>query len=130
EWMGKDGALEQVEKIGGNRGEGGKFGGWKAVTPKHNALMDAITASPCHIIATLRAKTQYGMEAVEENGRSKNKVIKYGVGAIQREGAEYEFDIKLDMDLSNTATVDKTRCPALRGRVFPEPGRELIEIVK
>lgn len=47
-WDGVSGALELVDKKGGNR-----FTAWKDVTPLHRRMIDAILRSPCHIIATM-----------------------------------------------------------------------------
>ncbi|SKB01142.1 AAA domain-containing protein, partial [Caloramator quimbayensis] len=57
-WAGTDGALELADKNSIKYG-GNKFAAWRDITPLHNKLIEAIISSPCHIIATMRAKTQY-----------------------------------------------------------------------
>lgn len=51
-WAGKGGILEMVDNAG-QGGKGNSFTNWGKVTPKHNALIDAILASPMHIICTM-----------------------------------------------------------------------------
>ncbi len=62
-WEGKEGALELVDRAGGNR-----FTAWKDVTPMHRRMVDAILNSPCHVIVTMRAKTEYVLEP-DEHGK-------------------------------------------------------------
>lgn len=102
-WNGPGGILSIVNQ---------NFGKWKDVQPIEQAFIEAIVSSPIHIIATMRAKTQY---EVEKDDRGKPTPKKVGMGAIQREGMEYEFDIAAMMDVQNTITIEKTRCSALQG---------------
>jgi hypothetical protein len=113
-WAGKGGALEMVDNA--SRGEGGKFGAWRSVTPEHNLMVDTLIRSPLHVIATMRSKTEYVME-----GKTVRKV---GLQPVQRDGMEYEFDIVGDMD-DATLTIGKTRIPALKGTTIYQPGAEL-----
>lgn len=103
-WNGPGGILSMVNQ---------NFGKWKDVQPIEQAFIEAIVSSPIHIIATMRAKTQYEVEKDEKTGKPAPK--KVGMGAIQREGMEYEFDIAAMMDVQNTITIEKTRCSALQG---------------
>src|SRR5262245_61668408 len=41
-WMGKDGALEQVDRIAKRSQTGNTFGAWRDVTPQHNAMIEAM----------------------------------------------------------------------------------------
>jgi hypothetical protein len=125
-WMGKDGALEQVDKAS-KRYQGSTFAAWRDVTPHHNALVDAFVRCKAHLIVTMRAKTDY---VVEKNKEGKNTVRKVGLAPIQREGLEYEFDIVGDMDLDNNFIVTKTRFKDLNGAVINKPGKELALSIK
>jgi hypothetical protein len=91
--------------------------------------VQAILRSDLHVIATMRSKTSYAMDEVIEDGRKRTKVVKQGMAPIQRDGFEYEFDVFIDMDIDNNAIVTKTRCPALTGKVFPSPRRDVAEIL-
>lgn len=120
-WQGTDGALEQVsrkEAKGGN-----SFTAWKDVTPQQSRMIDAILRSPCHVIATMRTKTEYVLE--EQTNASGKKVMvpkKVGVAPIQRQGVEYEFDVVCDLDQAHTLYVSKSRCPGIADAVAHKPG--------
>ncbi len=87
EWSGSGGCLEIHANLGG------KFQDWKSVTPRHNAFVDKILTSSCHVITTVRRKQEYGM--VQEGGRS--KVEKLGTAEQTRDGFEYELDINFEI---------------------------------
>lgn len=121
-WAGKGGILEEAD----NRG--GKFQAWKQLTPMQHSLVDAMLDYPGHIIVTMRSKMSYEVSTEEgKNGKKETKVEKLGLAPIQREGMEYEFDVILDMSISNVATVTKSRCIALAGQAIPKPGQKLAE---
>ncbi len=125
-WIGKEGALELVDRAAKRSQSGNTFAAWRDVTPLHNALVDAILQSNCHIIATMRAKTEY---AIEEDNRGKKVPRKIGLAPVQRDGLEYEFDVVADMDVDNNMIVSKTRCPALHGQVYAKPGENVAKIL-
>jgi len=82
-------------------------------------MVDELITSPCHIICTMRTKTDY-QEQVDSNGKKKR--VKIGLAPVQREGLEYEFDLVGYMDEDNTFAVDKTRCPAYSQKAYTKPG--------
>lgn len=129
-WMGKDGALELVDRAKQRQKTENSFTAWRDVTPLHNALVDAILRSKLHVIGTMRSKTEYVMEEVERNGRKFTQPRKVGLAPIQRDGLEYEFDVIGDMDLDNRLVVGKTRCPAIAGGVYHEPGEQFASILR
>jgi len=123
-WFGKGGALEMADnasKKGGNR-----FTAWRDVTPEQNKLVEAILSAPMHLIATMRAKTEY---ALEQNEKGKMVPKKVGMQAIQKDSIEFEFDVVADMTTENDFIVSKTRCPALSNKVFNKPGQEVADIL-
>lgn len=115
-WMGKGGLLDQADA------KGGRFDAWKTLTPQQHALVDAILSYPGDVIATLRTKTEY---VVEQNERGKSAPRKVGTAPVQKENIEYEFDIAGSLDMENTLTIDKSRCPALSGAVIRKPGADV-----
>jgi cytidylate kinase len=127
-WMGKDGALEQVDKAAARTQAKNNFTAWREVTPMHNALVDAILQSRMHVIVTMRVKTEYVMEKDERSGKTAPR--KVGLAPVQRDGLEYEFDVVADLDLDNQFIVSKTRCPALRGEVFKEANGQVSSILR
>jgi hypothetical protein len=126
-WMGKDGALEQVDKVAKRTQSTNTFAAWREVTPLHNALVEAIVGARLHVIVTMRAKTEYVMET---NEKGKQVPRKIGLAPVQRDGLEYEFDVVGDMDNDNNLIVSKTRCKPLRGGVFHQPGADVAAILK
>lgn len=111
-WVGKDGALDMVDK------KGGQFGAWKDVTPLHRRMVDAIIHSPMHVLCTLRTKTDY---VVEQNERGKSVPRKVGLAPVQRDGLEYEFDVYGTIDLEHSIRVTKSRCSAMQDAYQPKP---------
>jgi len=123
-WMGKDGALDQKDQITARSTSGNSWTAWRDVTPKHNALVNAMLSSPMHIIATMRSKMEYAQNTV--NG--KTTIDRLGMAAIQREGMEYEFTCCGDLDLTHTLKITKSRIDGVidTGDVFDRPGAAFI----
>lgn len=105
-WQGEGGALEEVEQTA-KQLQGNKFAGWGPVTQKQNRLISTILNYPVHIIATMRMKMEY---AQMEDDKGKKKIQKLGMGIVQRDSFEYEFDIIAEMDVNHFLRVTKTRC--------------------
>ena len=124
-WMGKDGALALVDQATARSKSGNAYVSWREVTPSHNALVDAILHSKCHVIATMRTHTEYSIEKVEKNGRLTTEIKKVGLAPLQRQGMEYEFDVVGDMSLEHRMVVSKSRCSAIDNAIFEKPGAEL-----
>lgn len=102
EWSGKGGCLQIHEKLGG------RFQDWAKITPRHQAFIDAILQSNCHVITTVRKKMDYSMDR-DSNGRT--KVVKHGLKDVTREG--YSYELTVDFELINDkhlakATKDRT----------------------
>lgn len=114
-WAGQGGLLEDVDKRKSKPGN--DFAAWREVTPQHNALVDAMLQSTCHIIATMRTKTAYDMVKDERSG--KVKPVKIGLSPVQRDGMEYEFTVVLDIELDrHFATASKDRTSLFDSQVF------------
>ena len=88
---------------------------WGKVTPWQNKLIEAMLASPCHIIATMRSKTEY-IQKKDERGYTEIK--KVGLAPVQREGMEYEFGIVFDLSAEHTVTVSKDRTSLFDKSIF------------
>lgn len=127
-WSGKDGILEFVDKVAARSRSGNSFAAWREATPVHNSLVDGMLDADCHVIVTMRAKTEYVQEKDERTG--KTSVRKVGMQPVQRDGLEYEFDITADLDWSNQLVVSKTRCAALQGYVAKPAGDEFAGIIR
>ncbi len=124
-WAGEGGLLDKQGKAADKSGN--SYTAWRMVTPDHNSLVDAMLQSPCHIIATMRAKTEYVQEKDERTG--KNVVRKVGMAPIQRDGMEYEFTVMLDIGMDHTATASKDRTRLFDGQFFKvseQTGKDLL----
>jgi DNA-binding CsgD family transcriptional regulator len=125
-WVGKDGALEFVDMAAKRHKD--NMGGWKEFRPHERQMVDEMVASPCHVICTMRTKTDY-QEQTDSNGKKKR--VKIGLAPVQRDGLEYEFDLVGYMDEDNTFIVDKTRCPDYSQKAYTKPGpKEFAPFVK
>lgn len=113
-WTGEGGSLDRQGKIADKSGN--SWQAWRQVTPEHNALVEALLQSPCHIIATMRAKTDYVQEKDERTG--KNIVRKIGLAPIMRDGIEYEFTTFFEMDVRHMAFAGKDRTRLFDGSIF------------
>jgi hypothetical protein len=108
-WAGPGGALEHVD-MAAKKFSGNKFSAWGEVTPLHNKLISVILAYPTHLIATMRMKMDYILTTNEKGKQAPKKV---GLGIVQRDGMEYEFDVIAEMTVDHYLTITKTRCSAL-----------------
>lgn len=115
EWDGKGGCLEIQESLGG------KYQDWAKVTPRHQAFIEAIVSSKCHIITTVRRKQDYEMSK-DSNG--KVKVEKAGLKEVTREGFEYELTANLELDTRHNATASKDRTGLFMGKPSFTPSEE------
>jgi hypothetical protein len=116
-WVGRDGALEFVDMAAKRHKD--NMGGWKEFRPHERLMVDEMISSPCHVICTMRTKTDY-QEQTDSTGKKKR--VKIGLAPVQRDGLEYEFDLVGYMDEDNTFIADKTRCSDYAQKAFTKPG--------
>jgi hypothetical protein len=124
-WTGEGGSLDRHGKIADRSGN--SWQAWRQVTPEHNALVESMLQSPCHVIATMRAKTEYVQEKDERSGRQ--IVRKIGLAPVMRDGIEYEFTIFMELDSQHLAHVGKDRTRLFDGMMLrpdADTGRELL----
>ena len=93
EWNGSGGCLEINDTTAVTKYRGNSWSAWNETTPRHRRFIDKMLQSPCHIIATMRSKTDTAQQEV--NGRK--TVVKLGLKSEQRDGIEYEFTAVLDL---------------------------------
>ncbi len=62
---------ESLLEIHGNM-PGNSFANWSKITPRHNAFIQKILQSPCHVIATIRSKQDYVLS--EKNVKASNSL--------------------------------------------------------
>lgn len=120
-WAGKGGLLARVDQESKKPGHyGGSYTAWAPVNELEQDMLDALLGFPGHVIVTMRTKNDYEMEG--------KKVTKVGVKTVQREGAEYEVDVVIDM-IEGTGTVTKTRYAPLNGLSVYHPDSSLAEVI-
>ena len=114
-WAGEGGLLDQQGRIVDSSASKNSYTAWRTITPLHYRLVEAMLTSKCHIIATMRAKTEYAQEK-DENG--KTIIKKVGMAPVQREGMDYEFTLVFDLDINHNASASKDRTGLFDGRFF------------
>ncbi len=85
--------------------QGNSFTNWGKITPRHNAFIQKLLQSNCHIICTTRTKQDFVLN--EKNGRMIPE--KVGLKPVQRDNLEYDFTIVFDLDIRNNAKISKDR---------------------
>lgn len=124
-WAGEGGLLDKQGKIA-DSGKGNSYTAWRTITPEHNELIESMLKSPCHVIATMRAKVEY---VIEKNDKGRDQPRKIGMAPVQREGMDYEFTIVLDLDTAHNASASKDRTGMFDGQFFrinTDTGRQLL----
>lgn len=113
EWSGSGGCLELNDEAAKVKFRGNTWSAWSETTPRHRAFVEAMLQVPCHLIVTVRSKTETAQ--VEEGGRK--AVKKIGMKAETRDGVEYEFTTVLDLiHDGHYATVSKDRSGLFSGK--------------
>jgi hypothetical protein len=110
-----------------NRPGTNSYAAWREVTPDHNALVEALLSSRCHMIVTMRVKTEY---VLETNDRGKQVPRKVGLAPVQRDGVEYEFTVVMDIDIDHKAAASKDRTTLFDGwrdTITEGTGRQLLQ---
>jgi hypothetical protein len=122
EWDGKGGILDISNSMSGN-----SYTNWAKLTPRHQAFIDAILQSKCHIITTVRRKQDYEMTT---NSSGKLVPQKVGLKEVTREGFEYELTINLELDTKHNASASKDRTGLFIGKPEFVPSEETGKLIK
>lgn len=114
-------AKDMVDKLGG------RFQDWAKVTPIHDRFIQSILQSKCHVITTVRSKTDYSMS--QEGG--KTKVQKVGLKSETRDGFEYELTLSFDININHLAETSKDRTGMFMDAdpfvITEETGKQLLD---
>ena len=114
-WSGEGGLLDVHSKLTSTSKSGNSYAAWNKITPMQNRLIETMLASKCHVIATMRSKTDY---ASMQGGSGKTEVRKVGLAPVQRDGVDYEFTVVFDLSMEHTVTVSKDRTSLFDKQVF------------
>jgi len=122
EWDGSGGVLSIHSAMAGNT-----FTNWNKVTLRHNAFVQKILESSCHIISTIRTKSDYTL--TDKNGKMVPE--KVGLKGIQRDGIDFEFTIVFDLDIKHFAKASKDRTGLFMDQseevITPAHGKKILE---
>lgn len=122
EWDGKGGCLDIQNQAGG------RYQDWAKVTPRHDAFINSILQSKCHIISCVRRKQDYEMT---KDSTGKVKVEKAGLKEITREGFEYELTLNFNIEINHHATASKDRTGLFMDKpdfiISSDIGKQLID---
>lgn len=119
--------LEKNDQATKRSKTGNSFQTWGDVgTPLYKSFLNRVLRAKCHVICTMRSKTDYVMEEyTDSNGKTRSKPVKVGLAPIFRQGGEYEFDVIANVDLNHNLSVEKTRINFLDGKVIHRPDHKL-----
>ncbi len=123
EWQGTGGCLQIHEQLGG------RFQDWGPVKKRHQAFIDSILQSKCHIITTTRRKIDYSLD-IGSNGKA--KVVKHGTKEITSDGFEYELTLNFELINDNhlvKASKDRTGLFMNKSEfvITPKIGKQLLD---
>lgn len=124
EWSGAGGCIEINDANAMQYFNGNNWAAWSKTNPRHDAFVNKVLQSSCHIITCTRSKT----ETVQEG----KKVIKLGMKDQQRDGWEYELTVSLHIEReSHKANASKDRTELFTNRdpflITPEIGKEILK---
>ncbi len=139
-----DGVLSTVERLADNKHNGNKFKAWADVNIFHDRFIKGDSGAnvatcqtkgaakfgiknyPGHVFVSCQAKTKHQMITKEDSTGAKQTVVKkMGVGPIQRQEIDYEFDTWLDLDRGEINVHGTSRIHTLEGKSFKNAGPDL-----
>lgn len=120
--------LDEVSRIAKAKFGGNTWSAWSEGTPKQKKLIEAILDFPGHIIATMRAETNW---TTTVNDRGKVVPVRIGEAPRQGKNIEYEFDMLIQLSQDHSALVLKDRTGKYQDQCLDEIneqfGKELNE---
>ena len=127
EWAGEGGILDLHGVAADKQSFDNSWAAWRTVTPKQNAFIDTLLGVNCHVIVTMRSKTEWD---VQTNSKGKKEPVKIGLAPIQKKDIEYEFTTTISLNQkSHVADCIRDSTGIFDGKVFVptvETGRELL----
>lgn len=96
--------------------------GWKVGSPVHRDMLDSLSRLPCHLIVTIRSKTEYAIEEKDVGGRVVPTMRRIGGAPDQRLGIDFEFEVIVTVDPDHRFSVTASSCPDNLTLASAEPG--------
>lgn len=113
--------LQEVDRLAATKYRSNTWAAWSEATPKQRALVDAILGYPGHVIATMRSKTEWSVEA---NVKGKQTPVRIGLAPEQGKNIEYEFDLLLELSPDHVGHIIKDRTGKFQDVLLEKPGEE------
>lgn len=116
--------MEEVDRLAKSKFKGNTWSAWSEGTPMQRRFVTVLLDSKCHIIATMRAKTEW---ITEQGSNGKSKPVRVGLSPEQGKGIEYEFDLLMEISTDHIGEVIKDRTGKFQDKSFTKPGKEFGE---
>lgn len=113
--------LQEIDRLAAAKYRGNTWSAWSEGTPKQRALVEAILTYPGHVIATMRSRTEWSIEA---DGKGRQKPVRVGLAPEQGKGIEYEFDLLLELSPDHIGRVIKDRTGKFQDELLDKPGED------
>ena len=98
--------IQEVDKIAKAKYGGNSWSGWADGNKKQTELINAILSFPGHVIATMRAETNW---TTTVNDKGKMVPVRIGEAPKQGKQIEFEFDMLMQISQDHQAVVLKDR---------------------
>lgn len=107
--------LQEVDKIAKAKYSGNSWSSWADGNKKQTDLINAILSFPGHVIATMRAETNW---TTTVNDKGKMVPIRIGEAPKQGKQIEFEFDMLMQISQDHQAVVLKDRTGKYQDECF------------
>jgi hypothetical protein len=107
--------LQEVDKIAKAKYGGNSWSGWADGNKKQTDLINAILSFPGHVIATMRAETNW---TTTVNDKGKMVPVRIGEAPKQGKQIEFEFDMLMQISQEHQAVVLKDRTGKYQDECF------------
>lgn len=107
--------LQEVDKIAKAKYGGNSWSGWADGNKKQTDLINAILSFPGHVIATMRAETNW---TTTVNDKGKMVPVRIGEAPKQGKQIEFEFDMLMQVSQDHQAVVLKDRTGKYQDECF------------
>ena len=113
-WQGILDEKSNIDRKGGNQ-----YSNWTVPSIHFNETIQTILQSPIHVIACLRVKTEYVIEAeVNSKGKTVSVPKKVGLAPVMRDNIDYEFSTVLEVEIDHQCTTSKDRTGLFVNKTF------------
>ena len=113
-WQGILDEKSNIDRKGGNQ-----YSNWTVPSIHFNEVMQTILQSKIHVIACMRVKQEYVIEAeVNSKGKTVSVPKKVGLAPIMRDNVEYEFSTVLEVGMDHQCITSKDRTGLFVDKTF------------